>query len=288
MKNIKILISGAAFLLLICSTCKKDKFSNFSDIIDISSGAKLTNELGIYTGHFKSHNGNVNIRTDLKDFLSGVNYEGRITAWYVDDLEVIEAGNCGDFYVNEDIQLSNDGQGYSTGEFQGYDFIPNYIKNEVVGKHIRIKHIDTNNEIAYDEEFYVPNYIHIPEAAANRIEGSNFVSMQKNNCTITLSPDEKNNNGILIKFYYRGQLHGMSMDDIQNMEPSGEIARAIHLKEEPIDGRITIPEDFFEDIPSKAIITLYIGRGNGKNINYKGKTHFIRALTQQQLFVVLE
>lgn len=297
MNNIKTLIIVIIFSFLAFGCKDKEEDLNqgtFSKVVDISLHENLNNELGIYSGRYIGHNSNVNIAyTKTTSIDNSSKGSGRITVW---SLEGLESGNVtnvngGDYYVN-DIHFKHNGLGYVSEQLLGsnnlldFNKINGFIEDEVIGKKIKIKN-ELNNEIQFDEEFYVPEQIHLSGSIENLIEGTAYKRMDKNNFTFGFNRDEKNEHGILITLKYRGESYGMTMDDIQNLSGNTEVSRAVHLKEEST-GDITIPKELFTGIPSNAIVTMHITRGSGKLFEKEGKQSFIRASTSEQIRVVLD
>jgi len=298
MNSIKTLTIVIIFSFLAFGCKDKEEDLNqgaFSRIVDLSLHESLNNnELGIYTGRYQGHNSNVNItytkRTSVDNSSKG---SGGITVWSLDGLESgnVTNVNGGDYYVN-DIFFKHNGLGYISEQLLGsnnlldFNKINSFIEDDVIGKKIMIKNV-LNNEIQFDEEFYVPEQIHLSGSIENLIEGTVYRRMDRNNFTFGFNRDEKNEHGILITLKYYGEFYGMTMDDIQNLSGITEASRAIHLKEEST-GDIRIPKELFTNIPSNAIVTMHVRRGSGKLFEKEGKQSFIRASTSEQIKVVLD
>lgn len=288
MKKYKTVLIVSLFIIL--AGCSRgiilQKTSIFSKIVDLTLHENLSNELGIYTGQFVSHNGNINIRSTLVNNTPS----GRITGWYLDNLSIGSSSRTygGEYFIN-DLQLKYNGGNYSVdSSFQEnhHNFINDFIENDVIGKEINMKNIQTG-EVIFDEKFYVPKNLVLTGNIDNKVEGTIFRKMNKKNFTFGYNYDERNENGILILIRYSGEFYGMSLDDLANANPTNEIKRVVHLKKE-VRGEITLPSTLFDGIPTNGIITMYIGRGNGKLLQIDGKEHYIRAFTEQQLRVVIE
>lgn len=277
--------------------CKEDNSSNaeaeFSKIIDLSLREDLTNELGTYTGQFQPHNGNVNVRTTIRDNISNeISYSGRITAWNLENISSAHPTNVdgGDYFINN-VHLRYDGTSYVADQFIGenslkdFNLINGFIQNEVLGKEVTIKNIQNGEEI-FNEKFYVPKEF-LLTGIGEKIPETNFVEMKRNNFMFTYNQDIKNENGLLVRLEYNGEIHGMSLADFENIDPNDRKSRVVHIKGES-SKNTTLPSELFEGIPSNGIVTIYFGRGNGKMFNLDDKSYYIRCFNTQQIRVVLD
>lgn len=288
------------YIVLLLSTiylgCAKDittSNTSFSKIVESSSQNESYDELGVYEGRFRLFDGNLNIYSTTKaQELTGTSYSGRITAWYFDDVlanprNIIDGG---DLYIN-DLRMEYNGSNYQSNQLMrndqiDYNLVNNFINNEVFGKMVRIKN-ETGNEVRFDEQFYVPEQIHLTGDLENQIEGTTLSRMNRNNFTIGYNYDAKNENGLLIHLVFSGEFYGMSLDDLQNLPSTNNLDRFVHLKQEHL-GEITIPAALFEGIPSEGIVTMYVGRGNAKVVEKDEKKYHLHTHTTQQFRVVLD
>jgi hypothetical protein len=294
MKNTIIFFSSIIFFSLVFSGCRKDagNLSNFSEVVDFSAPEELqklkaTNGLGIYTGSFLLHEGNVYIVGTTTNSLTGLHKDARISIWFFRDLINQEPfWEAGDVFIN-DYSFKLDGTRYAAEELDSQESIIQFLENEIVGKDIKIRNI-RGEEPVFEEAFYVPERIILNGTDEYSISGTAFMKMRRDNFILNYNYDEQNQNGLLITLYYRGEHYPVTLEDFENLDPSNNVTRAIHIKAESPTGTMTIPPSFFDDIPDNGLVTMYVKRGNARVFSKQGKEYSVRAATEQQIRVVLE
>jgi hypothetical protein len=77
--------------------------------------------------------------------------------------------------------------------------------------------------------------------------------------------DSKNSNGILVWLYWDGYIIGNHPSDFE--KPKTQPNRAMFVQED--DGKATLPDSFFEDIPKGAYVSINVNKGNIKLLDSK-------------------
>ncbi len=296
MSTFKLLSTLCLIIFILNTGCKNNRLtssinydnSDFSKVIDLTKHRPINNVLGIYSGRFLSHHGNVSINSSGSNRIDEIP-SGRVNAWNFDDLSNRNQMNGGDYFIN-DLKLNySKERGYSSKRLSLNDQSNHYetnhfILNEILGKEISIKNIQ-NNEVVFDEKFYVPERLNLTALNKNKIPSSPYIKMNRNDFTFSFNVDKKNKNVLFIFFFDSGQRYEMSANDLSKSLKRSK--RALHIKHEN-NGQITLPCDFFEGIPKNAILSMYIGRGGAKLIQDRGKEYYLNAFTRERLEVIIE
>lgn len=282
--------------LISFTACQEDLASDiakYSQVVDLSSPENFdtsTNELGIYTGRYMSHNRNVNIRSTYREHADGESsFDSRITAWSLDGAGTPNRTlvNGGDFTVN-DLKIVYENERYNIEGLEigtsGAVFINDFIQNNVLGKTLNFVNT-VDNRIVAETSFYVPHHLILDGLSTNKIPETNLIKMDRN-AEIVYNFDQENENGLIVSLAYRGNFFGMTLDDLQNPSPVN-IRRAIHVKEESPNGLLKLPSAFFDGIPTNAIVTIHVGRGGGSLFEHDGQSYHINSSSEQQFDAVL-
>jgi len=261
-----------AICLPILSCDKEIQESHYSEVIDITANNDVGDELGIYSNHFKRYKGNVNIRRT-----SPGNTSSRINAWFLGDKNTASLSNGGDYFVN-DLSLKFAEKRYAASDLTQKE-INQYLENFIFGKEVNFSNKRDKKDI-FKVPLYIPELIQI-SGTEDKIAETNLIRINRESYSFRYNKDDKNDNGLLILLSFNGESYDMNLGDFQPTA-SEIIFRAVHVKNSDA-GEVDIPSELFEGIPSNGIVTLYIGRGNGKVIKYNDEGHYVRAFTQQQI-----
>ncbi len=275
-KYIKLLL--VLVLPLFTLSCHKEEDdSRYSEIVNIINNDDI-NELGIYSNHFKKFQGNVNVRA-TSTFSN--NASNRINAWYLADKNAKSLSNGGDYFINE-ISIKFDEKNYVPTDLAKKD-MDQYLENFIFGKDVYFSN-KRNGQDIFQESLYIPESIKI-SGIGNKIPKTNLIRINKESFSFKYNKDSKNDNGLLVLLSFKGESYNMDLGDFGSAA-SERVFRAVHVKNSD-KNEVELPRELFEGIPTDAIVTLYIGRGNGKVVKYNNEEHYVRALTQQQIVGVI-
>lgn len=275
--------------LCILMGCTKDNELTLdgkpSEIVDLNPENVLGDDaLGVYT-YFLDKIRHGNIKIDL--IKVDENILGNVSAWHIDDLEHPKSVDGGNYFAN-DLQLnfSEVSNSYRLDFDYDQSILTDIIRHNFVGQEVRFRHTNNNGELTFDERLYLPIEMEILSLKGEKVPNSIFYRINRNDFSLKYTQDTDNNNGVLVILSYKGEFFGMQYEDFENLDQSSAIFKGLHFQNE--SESIKIPPALFDGIPKGGIVTLYLGRGNAREIRNNNQTYLVRALYEEQIRVIVE
>ena len=103
---------------------------------------------------------------------------------------------------------------------------------------------------------YVPRKLDAKIVGLGEVEGSTATAIARNGTTVSFEADDANEHGVVAYALWSGSQLGVSAQEI---DPTTRVQRAVLL---PDEGSASLPESLFEGMPSGAVVSLWVIRGD--------------------------
>lgn len=265
--NFLIRTSLIAFIIVL-SACEKDYRNVGVDIkeLDFKTYEEAKAVIGNYADFLKYYKSGISTETDFSYFSDPQDLRNVIRTNKCSISAFVETTNQiqkdrGTIYINEkEFKYDNTTKQYAP--LINKDFCGDL--NNLYGKTNRLKLIEPNGNIVFDEEFYFPMQFKKLEQGEKNVDEQKRTVIN-DSFKIFWNKDEKNSNGVMFVLDWDGYIKG---NEVVGRQTKNEpIHRALWT---PNDiGEATIDKKFLRDIPKGAVFTLHLYRGAGKNIQVK-------------------
>lgn len=269
---------GFALLILLFSACKKPDvpaIQQAGQVFGFTSMEEARENLGIYADIFVPTNGWMYIRSTRQ--IGGEMAE--IRGGYREQIGGAPAD--GGRMSFGDLVLSFDP---ATGNYvlEPQD-LPNHEKAARIaplfgGTHTFRVVRDGQTVVEFDQ--YVPQKVDMQMTNAVQLEGSHK-GISRQGLHIRWNADPSNANGVVLYLFWKGDRTDKSPYEEQTTE---QIHRAVKLED---TGEAILTADFFENIPTNAILSLFFMRGNVHITQAEEDSWQFYTITQDKFDVVL-
>ncbi len=256
MKNINIKASLFLFTFLIFTSCKKEEFTDMTEINLLTGYNDLKSKIGIYADFLIDNPVNLSIYTTVSPDIPKEFVDSKFSAGFAENSERKNLG--GSFFIDNFELKCNEGE--NKLYLPGIEMPIKYGE----GKNVRFSYKNANGIIDFDTEMYIPKSIYNFKFSNRRYDKVHERYKAVKPYEIQWEGDSKNKNGILVWITWDGTIIG-NHPSIRSKLPT--VDRAIFIKED--NGKATLPNSFFEGIPEGGYVSINVNKGNIKLIDTK-------------------
>ncbi|MCL2935058.1 MAG: hypothetical protein MGG11_23245 [Trichodesmium sp. MAG_R03] len=279
MKHVFVVLSCVLILLTSCGKDEPEIQLLNDDIFGFESVEEARTHLGVYADIFSPTNGSMYIRSTK--FGTNTDAEQAEIFGRYQENQNQPRTNGGDFKFG-DIKLSFDENTKSYLPDEGV--LSNDEKVNRISNLFGISNefsLIANGSTVINFEQYVPTKIDVNVESGIDYQGSNLLSISRNNCQISWNNDSNNENGIVAYLWWNGNKTDVSAFE----QTQGKILnKAVKLNDE---GQAVLSKELFNGIPKNAIVTLFFIRGNVNIKEVDGKSFKFYSVTQDKHNLIL-